>query len=404
MFTRGAGRGERCGAAGAVDVGYGAATGDDREVRLARERTGLVGLCARITGDRDAAEDLAQETLLEAWRHALELRDPEKRPQWLAGIARNVCRRWMRSRGRELSRRVPVRGHEGTEDALANLPNGEPELEVELERSELAALLDRALALLPPETRGALVERYIHGSPYAEIAARLGLSEDAVAMRLQRGRLSLRRILLAELGSEAASYGLLAAGTAARRETRVWCPLCGTRRLTGRVAGGERGGRLVLRCPACNRDPDESFVEADLSAERVAGLASDVRGYRSALSRSLGAIGRYFEGAGAARAAPCLGCGRPCPVAMAAMLGGRGMHVRCAACGSVSNCSAAALALSLPEGQRFWREHGRIRALPEREAEGGAAIVSGFESVAGSAALRVLRAASTYELIAVRAE
>ena len=33
------------------------------------ERTRLVQLCARIVGDREAAEDLAQETLLEAWRH-----------------------------------------------------------------------------------------------------------------------------------------------------------------------------------------------------------------------------------------------------------------------------------------------------------------------------------------------
>lgn len=32
-----------------------------------KERTRLVGLCAQITGNRDIAEDLAQETLLEAW-------------------------------------------------------------------------------------------------------------------------------------------------------------------------------------------------------------------------------------------------------------------------------------------------------------------------------------------------
>ena len=53
-------------------------------------------LCATITGSGEAAEDLAQETSLEAWRHLEGLRDPEKRAQWLSGNARNICRRWNR--------------------------------------------------------------------------------------------------------------------------------------------------------------------------------------------------------------------------------------------------------------------------------------------------------------------
>src|SRR5438067_13220890 len=64
------------------------------------ERVRLVRLCASITGNADVAEDLAQETLLEAWRHEDRLRDPERFSQWLSGIARNVCLRWMRKRGR----------------------------------------------------------------------------------------------------------------------------------------------------------------------------------------------------------------------------------------------------------------------------------------------------------------
>src|SRR5262245_40122961 len=58
------------------------------------DRRRLVGLCAAVSGDREAAEDLAQETLLEAWRNAHKLRDPEGVDRWLAAIARNVCRRW----------------------------------------------------------------------------------------------------------------------------------------------------------------------------------------------------------------------------------------------------------------------------------------------------------------------
>ncbi len=49
------------------------------ETALPFERARLVRLCAKLTGDVDAAEDLAQETLFEAWRHAHKLRDQQGR-------------------------------------------------------------------------------------------------------------------------------------------------------------------------------------------------------------------------------------------------------------------------------------------------------------------------------------
>src|SRR5688500_9180837 len=69
------------------------------------ERARLVRLCTRWTGNRDAAEDLAQETLFEAWRQAHKLYAPRGRSAWLAAIARNVCMRWSRKEGREMARR-----------------------------------------------------------------------------------------------------------------------------------------------------------------------------------------------------------------------------------------------------------------------------------------------------------
>src|SRR5437870_3335209 len=74
------------------------------DVPLPDDRARLVRLCARLTGDLDAAEDLAQETLYEAWRNAHKLHDLTGRTQWLAAIARNVCLRWTRARGRDLAR------------------------------------------------------------------------------------------------------------------------------------------------------------------------------------------------------------------------------------------------------------------------------------------------------------
>jgi hypothetical protein len=87
---------------------------NDLEAVLPAERTRLVRLCATTTGNTDIAEDLAQETLLEAWRHIHELRDPHRRAQWLSGIARNVCLRWARQRGRDLTHQAFARPDQDT--------------------------------------------------------------------------------------------------------------------------------------------------------------------------------------------------------------------------------------------------------------------------------------------------
>jgi Sigma-70 region 2 len=67
---------------------------------LAGERARLVRLCARLTGDPDAAEDLAQEVLLAAHAQAASLRDPARRGPWLAGIARHLSADWVRRQRR----------------------------------------------------------------------------------------------------------------------------------------------------------------------------------------------------------------------------------------------------------------------------------------------------------------
>ena len=68
------------------------------------ERSRLVRLCTYLTGDAHAAEDLAQESLLTAWRLEHQLREPAKRSQWLSGIARNLSLHWRRRRGPEIER------------------------------------------------------------------------------------------------------------------------------------------------------------------------------------------------------------------------------------------------------------------------------------------------------------
>ncbi len=376
---------------------HGAAQGD--QVAWDAERMRLVRLCARLTHNPEAAEDLAQEALLEAWRSREALRDAERFSAWLAGIARNVCLRWLHRQGAPLARAVSLADEEtaALDEWLAD-----PEtLEIELERRELAALLDRAMALLPAETREALLAHYLEEAPLAEIAERLGVRASAVAVRLQRGRLALRHVLTTELRGELAAYRLTD-GEEDWRETRLWCPSCGERRLMGRYNVGE--SELWLRCPACDTAPG-SFTIHTHAREILGG----VRGFTRARDRVVAWMDRYYTPHLRAGSVPCQRCGRPlalryelsASVGTASPGNARGLSHWCPSCERDCWASLDGLALASPEGVAFARRNPRLRTLPQVEIEtaGRAAVVARFESVAGAERLAVIVDATTFELL-----
>jgi RNA polymerase sigma-70 factor (ECF subfamily) len=377
------------------------------------ERARLVRLCAWLSGDAVAAEDLAQETLLEGWRHLHRLTEAAGRAAWLAAIARNVCRRWSRATWPDRTRLIPLAPIDAgeadaplpPEDRLADDTGG---VEIELERDELAELIDRALALLPPETRDVLVARYLHESPHAELAVRLGLSEEAVAKRIQRGRLALRRVLTTDLRHEAAAYGIAPAEDRGFQDTRIWCPICGRRRLTCRV--DRATGEAIFLCADCSSEPGV-HVSATDAPELLEGVAS----FKSILSRQMEWIDRHARRILAGAASPCPSCGRPFSVRMygpedaaeclpVTLRDQHNMVALCARCGVGTVQTLRCLVLDLPAGRRFWRDEGRIRMLPERAIEygGRAAVLGGLESLGGTARLEVVSARDTFEVLALR--
>lgn len=359
------------------------------------DRTRIVRLCVTLTGDPDAAEDLAQETLIEAWRHAHALREPEKRSAWLSGIARNVCRRWARTRGREIARLLPPgdASRRGQAPSPQEHPDAGFDVTEELERGELAVLLDRALDLLPPETRAVLIARLVEERPQREVAQGLGVSEAAVAVRLQRGKLSLRHVLTTRMPAEAASYGLLddADGW---RETRIWCFRCGNTRLRGRW--GETRAQLYFTCPGC-----AAASGADLTYSEGGDLFATVKGFKPALSRLLRSTDADRRRAVQSPHPPCGGCGRP--MRRMPLTSRSGLAAACPACGSSYETDLAALAMALPESLRFWREHPRTRVLHTGriEARGRAAHAVSLTDVTGAARLDVLLAADDFVVLGI---
>lgn len=141
-----------------------------------------------LSGARDVAlaEDLAQEAFVEAWRDLSRLRDRARVGSWIAGIARNLGRRWERHTTRRRKREAAV-------VRVAQEMNPTP-LDALLDR-ETQSLVRGALSEIPEAYREALVLYYVQGRSVAEVATGLGITEDLVKQRLSRGRRALRESL-----------------------------------------------------------------------------------------------------------------------------------------------------------------------------------------------------------------
>lgn len=140
--------------------------------------------CARgLCGDDHEAEDLAQETFVEAWRSLPRFDGRARFSTWLYGILRH---RFLKARRK--SRPVIERNCETIEQV-----SREAEPPAAAEQAEEARLVQAALAVLPDEHRAVLELRFFAGASLAEIATLLGCPLGTVKSRLHHGLEKLRR-------------------------------------------------------------------------------------------------------------------------------------------------------------------------------------------------------------------
>ena len=139
------------------------------------------------------AEDLFQETLLQAFLGLSYLRNPSSFPSWLYGIAVNLTKMWYRGRRGFLSFEEMAGGTHRADFSLEDYYNPSPE--VAYETVEINELIHRAIASLPEASRSAVLMHYIDGLSLQEISILLGTSVGTIKVRLHRGRENLRKEL-----------------------------------------------------------------------------------------------------------------------------------------------------------------------------------------------------------------
>jgi RNA polymerase sigma-70 factor (ECF subfamily) len=167
---------------------------DAFELLVRQHAPQLYRLLVRMVGDATAAEDVAQECFVRAWRALPRFRGESKFSTWLYRIAVNEGNRFL---ARESRREVlPY------DDVLLDVPDLAAQTPELAEASELREQLERIIAELPPDYRVAVVLRDVEGLSNEEAAELLDLNLRNFKSRLHRGRMAVRRRLeeLAEGG------------------------------------------------------------------------------------------------------------------------------------------------------------------------------------------------------------
>ena len=149
---------------------------DDRKFEhLVKEHRDMVySVALAHTKDPSAADDVAQETFIKAYRSWDGLKNPSRVKTWLYAIARNTAIDWFRRQ-----KRAPNSG-------LDELDVAAPEKEKD------RVTMEELVAGLRPDYQEILRMRYVEELSYSEIGKRLGMTSTAVGEKLWRIREYMR--------------------------------------------------------------------------------------------------------------------------------------------------------------------------------------------------------------------
>ncbi|HLG78995.1 MAG TPA: RNA polymerase sigma factor [Ktedonobacteraceae bacterium] len=163
--------------------------GDENAFALIVDRYGelMLRTASFLVKDRDTAQDIVQESLIQAWKHLDQLREPTFLRAWLVKITVNRATGFQRQWSRKLTLLTEhIKDQETTtSNLIASTQPGHIEEHIDLLH---------ALERLPMNQRVVLVLFYYHAMTIPEISTLLGVSENTLQKRLQSGLNKIRRL------------------------------------------------------------------------------------------------------------------------------------------------------------------------------------------------------------------
>lgn len=159
----------------------------DFEALITKQERRLRNFIIKHFRDENSAEDIFQQTLIEAYCCWDSFRGDAKRETWLFGIALNIIR--------NLSRRSPqFKFNFTSDDALEMEEAKDSDPMVHCMKAEFSAKLASAIEKLPPDLKDTLILVIQNGNSYQEAADTLGIPIGTVRSRISRSRAQLKVI------------------------------------------------------------------------------------------------------------------------------------------------------------------------------------------------------------------
>lgn len=166
-----------------------AARGDPAGLRQVYVLTSakLMGICLRICGDREAAEDIMQDVYLKIWSRAGRFDPARASPiTWLCTIARNTAIDWRRAHPQVATLGV---------DAAEAVPDSRPAADLLIEAGEESARIFDCIDALEGKQRAAIRSAFYDGLSYPELAARAAVPLGTMKSWVRRGLIQLKGCL-----------------------------------------------------------------------------------------------------------------------------------------------------------------------------------------------------------------
>ena len=137
----------------------------------------------RLTGDYELAKDLTQDTFIQAYKGIMKTDSELSFKAWLYRIATNNA--WQHHRRKKLISFIPFTDH---------IESDIRSTEFQPDCMDEKIAIQEALIKVPEEQRTCLVLHLVEGFKYREIAETMKISEDAVRMRVARGKETFQRV------------------------------------------------------------------------------------------------------------------------------------------------------------------------------------------------------------------